>query len=99
MTEILGDVTVNGYVITESCSPEVVVALIDYLMSPEGTALMNLGVEGETYTREADGTVRFTEYVSTNPNSVGGYRGIECLWMSDRTSVYHVKGARRSDAL
>ncbi len=71
MTEILGDVTVNGYVITESCEhPEVVVALIDYLMSPEGTALMNLGVEGETYTREADGTVRFTEYVTQNPDGL-----------------------------
>ena len=45
MTEILGDVTVNGYVITESCEhPEVVVALIDYLMSPEGTALINLAL-------------------------------------------------------
>jgi len=71
MTEILGDVTVNGYVVTESCkNPEVVVALIDYLMSDEGKELMNIGIEGVTYTREADGTVRFTEYVTANPDGL-----------------------------
>lgn len=71
MTEILGDVTVNGYVVTESCkNPEVVVALIDYLMSNEGKALMNLGIEGVTYTRDADGTPRFTEYVTANPDGL-----------------------------
>ena len=71
MTEILGDVTVNGYVVTESCkNPEVVVALIDYLMSNEGKALMNLGIEGVTYTRDADGTPKFTEYVTANPDGL-----------------------------
>ncbi len=71
MTEILGDVTVNGYVVTESCkNPEVVVALINYLMSDEGKALMNLGIEGVTYTRDGDGTPRFTEYVTANPDGL-----------------------------
>ena len=71
MTEVLGDMAVNGYVITSSCEhPEVVIALIDYLMSDEGTELMNLGIKGETYVKNIDGSYSFTELVTANPNGL-----------------------------
>ena len=71
MTEVLGDMAVNGYVITSSCEhPEVVIALIDYLMSDEGTELMNLGIKGETYVKNVDGSYSFTELVTANPNGL-----------------------------
>lgn len=71
MVEVLGDMTVNGYVVSSKCEhPEVVVALINYLMSDEGTLLMNLGVEGETYTDNGDGSYSLTEYVTNNPDGL-----------------------------
>ena len=71
MTEILGDMSVNGYVITNSCEhPEIVVALINYLMSEEGTLLMNLGIEGETYVKNDDGSLSLTELVINNPDGL-----------------------------
>lgn len=71
MTEIAGDVAPNGYVVTSSCKhPEIVVALMNYLMSDEGTALMNLGIEGQTYTRGDDGKVQFTDLVTKNPDGL-----------------------------
>lgn len=71
MTEILGDMAVNGYVVTSSCEhPEVVVALINWLMGEEGTEMMNLGIEGETYVKNDDGSYSFTELVTKNPDGL-----------------------------
>ena len=71
MTEVLGDMAVNGYVITNSCEhPEIVVALINYLMSDEGTDLMNFGIEGETYVKYTDGSYSYTELVTTNSDGL-----------------------------
>ncbi len=71
MVEVLGDMGVNGYVVSSKCEhPEVVIALINYLMSEEGTLLMNLGVEGETYTDNGDGSYSLTEYVTNNPDGL-----------------------------
>ncbi len=71
MTEILGDMSVNGYVVTNSCErPEIVVSLINYLMSDEGTLLMNLGIEGETYVTNDDGSLSLTELVTNNPDGL-----------------------------
>ena len=61
----------NGYVITNSCEhPEIVVALINYLMSDEGTDLMNFGIEGETYVKYTDGSYSYTELVTTNSDGL-----------------------------
>ncbi len=71
MVEIPGDMSVNGYVISSKCEhPEIVIALINYLMSDEGTLLMNLGVEGETYIDNGDGSYTLTEYVTQNPDGL-----------------------------
>lgn len=71
MTEVVGDMTVNGYVVASTCEhPDVAVALIDYLMSEEGMDLMNFGIEGDTYVKSNDGTYSFTEKVTNNPDGL-----------------------------
>ncbi len=45
-----------------------VVRLFDYLYSPEGNALGNWGVEGETYTVDANGNKKFADYITKNPD-------------------------------
>ena len=71
MTEVVGDMTVNGYVVTKDCKhPDVAVALMDFMMSEEGKELMNFGIEGDTYVKENDGTYSFTEKVTNNPDGL-----------------------------
>lgn len=68
-TEVIGDMAVDGYVVTSSCqNPEVAVAFINYLVSDEGAELLNFGIEGETYTKNADGTYTFTDQVLNDPD-------------------------------
>ncbi len=69
--EVVGDMSVNGYVVTSECKhPDVAVAFLDYLLSEEGTELMNFGIEGETYTKDADGNYTLTELVTNNPDGL-----------------------------
>ena len=71
MTEVVGDMSVNGYVVTKDCQrPDVAVALMDYLMGPEGSDLLNFGIEGDTYVKGNDGTYSFTEKVTNNPDGL-----------------------------
>jgi putative aldouronate transport system substrate-binding protein len=45
-----------------------ILPMIDYLYSPEGYELINFGVEGISFTRNADGTHRWTDLVARDPN-------------------------------
>lgn len=45
-----------------------IVRLFDYLYSPEGNALGNWGIEGETYTVDANGKKHFSDYITKNPD-------------------------------
>lgn len=68
-TEVIGDIAKDGYVVTSSCQdPSLAVAFINYLLSEEGKELLNFGIEGETYTKNSDGTYSFTEIVTNDPN-------------------------------
>lgn len=70
-TEVVGDMSVNGYVVTSGCEhPDVAVALLDYFFSEEGIELMNFGIEGDTYVKENDGTYTFTDKVINNPDGL-----------------------------
>jgi len=42
--------------------------LLNYLYSEEGSELINWGVEGESYTKDADGTHHWTEKVTNDPD-------------------------------
>lgn len=51
-----------GAGITQNCSNvDAALRLLDYLYSEEGQVLMTYGIEGETYTVDADGNYQFTE--------------------------------------
>ncbi|MDO5424579.1 MAG: extracellular solute-binding protein [Eubacteriales bacterium] len=63
--------TTSAYAVTTDCeNPELAVSWIDYLFSEEGAMLANYGVEGETYTLDADGTPVFTETITANPDGL-----------------------------
>ncbi|MDN4070064.1 sugar ABC transporter substrate-binding protein [Paenibacillus vini] len=50
--------------ITKKCKdPAKAIQVFTYLLSEEGQMLMNYGIEGETYTKAADGSVQFTPEV------------------------------------
>ncbi|MBE7033253.1 MAG: hypothetical protein E7406_03395 [Ruminococcaceae bacterium] len=66
-----------------------IVRLFDYLYSPEGNALGNWGIEGETYTVDANGKKHFTEKITGADNIIDAYNaytaagvngGIVCLY-------------------
>lgn len=63
-------IAVVGGVITTSCkNPERVAEWIDYLYSPEGILLMNMGIEGKHY-KMVDGKPIFTDLVMHNPDGL-----------------------------
>ena len=98
MIEVQGDMEVNGYVITSSCEhPEVVVALINYLMSDEGTELINFGIEGKTYTKKTDGSYSLTKLVTANPD---GMSAIDVLSSYGcQMGLPHIMSEKRGEAL
>ena len=50
-------VTIGGLAITDACEhPEIIVAWADYLYTEEGGRVIRLGVEGDNYTINEDGT-------------------------------------------
>ncbi len=61
--------TYNALCISQSCAyPEIAIQYLDYFYSEEGTEFGWWGVEGETYTLNADGTHSFTELITNDPD-------------------------------
>lgn len=59
-----------GVAISSQCSNvELCMAWMDYLYTADGAILNSFGVEGETYTQEADGFT-FTELLTNNPEGL-----------------------------
>jgi putative aldouronate transport system substrate-binding protein len=65
--EVLAGGRSSGYSITTSCEdPELVLQFFNYFFTDAGAMLRNYGVEGDTYTKNADGSVSYTELVTNN---------------------------------
>jgi len=63
-----------GWSIASSCKdPVTVMRFFDFCFSPEGYELMNWGIEGETFVRNADGAKSFTDVVMKSDMSPLGY--------------------------
>lgn len=68
--------TSNGlllfFAVSKNCeNPDIAVKWLDYFYASEdGRLLTNWGVEGETFTLDAQGQPQLTEYVTNNPNGV-----------------------------
>ena len=50
--------------------PELVVQMIDWLFTEEGSRLASYGVEGEAYNLKPDGTIELTELITNNPEGL-----------------------------
>jgi putative aldouronate transport system substrate-binding protein len=76
MVEVIGDMSVNGYMITANCkNPELAVKYLDYIYaSKEGMELMNFGIEGWTYTKAEDGSYLLSEDVTNDKDGRTAYR-------------------------
>lgn len=48
-------------------NPELVVQMIDWLFTEEGSRLASYGIEGEAYNLKDDGTIELTELITANP--------------------------------
>jgi len=48
-------------------NPELVVQMIDWLFTEEGSRLASYGIEGESYNMKPDGTIELTELITDNP--------------------------------
>ncbi len=50
--------------------PELVVQMIDWLFTEEGSRLASYGIEGEAYNLKDDGTIELTELITNNPDGL-----------------------------
>lgn len=58
-------------VITADCeNPEVAAAFLNFCYSQQGHEIINFGVEGEDYTRNADGTITYSDWIMNNPDGL-----------------------------
>lgn len=63
-----------GWGISSQCEdPVTAIKYMDYMFSEEGSTLMNWGIEGETYTVNADGTKSYTDVVMKSEQTPIGY--------------------------
>ncbi len=59
----------DAWAITTACDNiEPLLTLVEYMFSEEGQLLFNYGIEGETYTLDADGTPQWTEFMTDDPD-------------------------------
>lgn len=64
----------TGWGISSQCEdPVTVMKFFDYLFSDEGTSLVNYGIEGDTYTKESDGTIKYTDKVMKSEGGAHDY--------------------------
>ena len=66
------------YISTGCENPELALQFLNYGYTPEGKDLVAFGIEGETYTRDADGNVAYTELLTEYPD---GVRSAEWLYL------------------
>lgn len=51
-------------------NPELVVQMIDWLFTEEGSRLASYGIEGEAYNLKPDGSIELTELITNNPEGL-----------------------------
>ena len=66
------------YVSSTCAQPEIALQFLNYGYTEEGKDLVAFGIEGETFTRDADGKVAYTELLTDYPD---GVRSAEWLYL------------------
>ncbi len=83
-----------GWGISSQCKdPVAAIKFMDYMFSEEGDTLMNWGIEGETYTVNADGTKKYTDTVMKSEQTPIGYlrsQGIQYRIGMAQDSAYEI---------
>jgi len=63
-----------GWGISSQCKdPVTLIKFFDYCFTPEGQELLNWGIEGQTYTKDASGKKTFMDVVLKSPQTPVGY--------------------------
>lgn len=76
-----------GWGISSQCKdPETLVKFFDFFFTDEGRALMNWGIEGQTYTTNTDGSRTFTDEVMNSDKTPLGY--LRSLGVQYRVGTY-----------
>ena len=77
------------FAITCDCEyPEAAIRWIDYLFSDEGSYLMRYGIEGKTWTRDADGYPVYVDGILDNPNGSGPTIAQFTIWPGGGSPQY-----------
>lgn len=78
---------VVGATITATCkNVDRVVEWLDYMYSPEGQLLLNMGIEGTHYTME-NGEPVFTDYVMNNPDGLSPKQAVGTFTIAQGTGM------------
>ncbi len=78
---------VVGATITASCkNVDRVVEWLDYMYSPEGQLLVNMGIEGTHYTMQ-NGEPVFTDYVMNNPDGLSPKQAVGTFTIAQGTGM------------
>lgn len=85
-----------GAVITSGCEDvERVAEWLDYMYSEEGGLLVNMGIEGETYTM-VDGEPVFTDYVMNNPDGLSPKEAVGSYSFAQSSGPFVLSSAQTS---
>lgn len=76
-TEVMAGMS-SLYISTGCDNPEMALQFLNYGFTPEGKDLVAFGIEGETYTKDDDGNVQYTELLTDYPD---GVRAAEWLYL------------------
>ena len=77
------------FAITSSCEyPEVAYCVMDYLLNDEVVDMTWLGVEGVDYTKDAEGTLTFTDEYYTNKDNYRDRNGYNAEMLPGGQSLY-----------
>lgn len=83
------DSTGSGTAISTKCSdPDLAMTYYNYLFSDEGSKLCQYGIEGTTYNVDTDGTIKYTELITNNPDGMAPRMAL-MKYAATAATVYH----------
>ncbi len=76
-TEVMAGMA-SVYISTGCANPEMALQFLNYGFTPEGKDLVAFGIEGETYYKDEDGNIQYSELLTDYPD---GIRAAEWLYL------------------
>ena len=69
-TDYVTGSSVNAVISSDCKYPEVAAAFLNYAYSEEGHYIYNFGIEGVDFTKNADGTITYSDWIQNNPDGL-----------------------------